>query len=167
MTVRTADPAAQLIELRQAEFVGAVDDDRIGVGKVEARLDDRRANQDLGLVLEEIDHDFFQFLRTHLTVGHGHLCLGHEFGELERQTIDGFDPIVQKKYLPAAFDLAQNGVADQPFVVTRHVSLNRQPVHRRRFNDAQVANADQRHVQACAGSASRSGSARRPARAFF
>ncbi len=80
-------------------------------------------------------------------MSHRHLRLGHEFGQFERQSIDSLDPIVQEKYLPAAFDLAQDGVADHPIVITGDVGLNRQPVHRRRFNDAQVTNADQRHVQ--------------------
>ena len=147
MPVRAADPAAQLIELRQAELVGAVDDDRVGVGKIEARLDDRRANQHLRLVVEKIDHDFFQFFGPHLAVGDGHLRFGNQVAELQRQPIDGFDPIVKKEYLPAALELAQNGIADHPLIVAGNVGLNRQAVHRRRFDDAQIADADHRHMQ--------------------
>ena len=165
--MRAADPAAQLIELRQAELVGAVDDDRIGVGKVEARLDDRRANQHLRLVLEKIEHDFFQFFRPHLAVGHGHLRFRNQIGELERQAIDGFDAIVQKKHLPAAFELAQDRVADQPLVVAGHVGLDRQAVHRRRLDDAQIADADQRHVQRARNRRRGEAQARRPAGAAF
>uniref|UniRef100_A0A914Y2J3 Uncharacterized protein n=1 Tax=Panagrolaimus superbus TaxID=310955 RepID=A0A914Y2J3_9BILA len=39
--VRTTDAATQLVQLGQAEAVGAVDDDGVGVGDVDARLDDR------------------------------------------------------------------------------------------------------------------------------
>ncbi len=39
--VGAADPAAQLIELGEAETVGAVDDDGVGARDVEAVLDDR------------------------------------------------------------------------------------------------------------------------------
>src|SRR3954452_21774144 len=39
---RSADATAQLIELGESERVGAVDDDRVRVGYIQARLDDRR-----------------------------------------------------------------------------------------------------------------------------
>ena len=42
--VRAADASAELVELRQAERVGAVHDDRVGARDVETRLDDRRAS---------------------------------------------------------------------------------------------------------------------------
>ena len=41
--VRAADPAAQLMELRQAHVVGAIDHDGVGRGNVDAALDDGRA----------------------------------------------------------------------------------------------------------------------------
>ena len=47
--IGSPDAAAQLIELRQAVAVGAVDDDRVGVRDVEAVLDDRRRQQDVEL----------------------------------------------------------------------------------------------------------------------
>ena len=47
--IGSADAAAQLIELRQAVAIGAVDDDRVGVRDVEAVLDDRRRQQDVEL----------------------------------------------------------------------------------------------------------------------
>ncbi len=42
-------PAAELVELRQAEAVGAVDDHGVDVGDVDAVLDDRRGEQDVEL----------------------------------------------------------------------------------------------------------------------
>ncbi len=54
---------------------------------------------------------------------------------------------MQKEHLAAAFELAQDRVADQPLIVAGYVGLNRQAVHRRRFDDAQIADADQRHMQ--------------------
>src|SRR5262249_31887491 len=58
VTIRAAHPAAQLIELCKAKLIGAIDDDGIGVGKIEPGFDNRGANQNLGFVLEKIDHDF-------------------------------------------------------------------------------------------------------------
>ena len=42
LMVRAPDASAQLIELREAELVGVVDDDRVDVGDVDPVLDDRR-----------------------------------------------------------------------------------------------------------------------------
>ena len=44
-----ADPAAQLMQLRQPEPAGAQDDHDRGVGHVHPHLDDRGAHQDVGL----------------------------------------------------------------------------------------------------------------------
>ncbi len=55
--------------------------------------------------------------------------------------------VVQVKNLPAAIDLALDGVADQPFVVLRDERLHRQAVLRRRFDGAHVARAGQRQVK--------------------
>ena len=41
----TAHPAAKLVHLGQAEPVGVVDEDRVGVGNIQAGFDDRRAHQ--------------------------------------------------------------------------------------------------------------------------
>ena len=78
---------------------------------------------------------------------HGDFRFRHQIGQLERQAIDGFDPVMQKENLAATLELAEDRIANQPFVIAGHVGLNRQPIDRRRFNDAQIADADQRHVQ--------------------
>ena len=43
----TPDPAAQLVQLRDAEPVGVHDDHDAGVGDVDADLDDRRRDEDV------------------------------------------------------------------------------------------------------------------------
>ncbi len=43
LVVRATDPAAQLVQLRQPELVGAVNDDRVRGRYVNAGFDDRRA----------------------------------------------------------------------------------------------------------------------------
>ena len=65
---RAADPPAQLVELRQPERVGAVDDDRVHVRDVEARLDDRRADEDVGGAVGELEHHLLELALGHLAV---------------------------------------------------------------------------------------------------
>ena len=59
MPMGATDASPQLVKLREAELICSVDDDGIGVGKIEPRFDDRRADQDLGLIFQKIEHDFF------------------------------------------------------------------------------------------------------------
>ena len=68
---RAADPAADLVGLGEAELVGALDDQRVGGGDVEARLDDRRRHQAVGLAAQEVDHRLLQLALVHLPVGFG------------------------------------------------------------------------------------------------
>src|SRR5690606_4620188 len=47
LVVRTPNPAPQLVQLRQAQLVGTIDDDSVGAGDVDAGFDDGRAHQDV------------------------------------------------------------------------------------------------------------------------
>ena len=67
--VRAPDPAAQLVQLRQAELVGAVDDDGVGGRHVDAAFDDGGADQHVEAAVVEIEHDLFQIALAHLAVG--------------------------------------------------------------------------------------------------
>ena len=63
-----ADAAAQLVQVGQAVVVGLVDEDGVGVGDVQAALDDRRRHQDVGFAADERDHRLFQLVLAHLPV---------------------------------------------------------------------------------------------------
>ena len=58
--VRAADAAAQLVQLREAELVGAIDDDRVGGRDVDAALDDRRADQHVEPLVIEVEHHLLE-----------------------------------------------------------------------------------------------------------
>ena len=47
------DPAAQLVEIGQPKAIGAVDDDGVGIGNIEAALDDRGANEHVDFPRDE------------------------------------------------------------------------------------------------------------------
>ena len=77
-----ADPAPQLVQLGQAVHVGAVDDEGVRVGNVQAVFHDRGGDQDVELPLPEVDHDLFQLVLVHLAVGHRDPRLGNQLGDL-------------------------------------------------------------------------------------
>ena len=58
--LRAADAAAQLIELRQAEHVGAMDDDGVGRRDVEAGFDDAGGQQQVVLAVVERRHGLLE-----------------------------------------------------------------------------------------------------------
>ena len=68
LMVGASDPAAELIELREPEFVGVVDDDRVDVWNVDAVFDDRGRDQHVDLSFDEGLHDRLDLRFLHLAV---------------------------------------------------------------------------------------------------
>ena len=60
MLMAAADAPAKLVQLGQSEAVGTIDDDRVGPGNVETVLDDRRRDQHVGAVFDEVEHHLFE-----------------------------------------------------------------------------------------------------------
>src|ERR1039457_3938919 len=65
---RASDPAAKLIQLREAEMIRAIDDHRIRVRNVESGFDYGGAHQQVDAILDKIAHYIFQLMLIHLTV---------------------------------------------------------------------------------------------------
>jgi hypothetical protein len=111
LVVAAADAAAQLVQLGQAELVGAVDDDGVGVRVVDAGLDDGRAQQQVVLLLGEFAHHALQFALRQLAVADHDARLGQQGFEALLHVLDGVDFVVQEIHLAAALELAQAGFA--------------------------------------------------------
>ena len=141
------DTATQLIKLRQAELVGAVDDDGVGRGNIEAALDDRRADQHLELAVGKGQHDLLQLALRHLAVADAERCLGHQPLQPSSDLADTLHAVVHEEDLPATVDLAQNGLADQGLVVFGDGGGDRQALLGRRLDRAQIAYAGHAHVE--------------------
>ena len=76
LTIETADATTQLIELREAEPVGALDDQGVAVRDVESGLDDGRTYEHVVLAGDKRRHDFLQLSGGHLAMTHDDACLG-------------------------------------------------------------------------------------------
>jgi len=141
------DAPAQLVQLGQAQLVGAVDDDGIGARHVDAGLDDGRAHQQVEAAVVEVAHDPLQVALAHLAVGDLYAGLGHQGLDLLRRVLDGLDLVVQEVDLSAAVDLALAGLLDQRVAPGRDEGLDRMALHRRGGDDGEIAHAGHRHVQ--------------------
>ena len=144
--LRSTDASSELIELRETQTIGAIDDDRVGVRNVETRLDDGRRHEDVELAVHEVDHDALEPLLLHLTVPHDDARLGHELLDKPRKRADRRDAVVHHEALPAAADLAKNCVANDVLGESVHLGLHREPIGWWRRHDRHVANAHESHV---------------------
>ena len=102
-----AHAAAQLVQVGQAVAVGLVDEDRVGVGNVEPALDDRRGQQQVELVVDEVEHHLFQLPFGHLAVADADAGLGHDLPQPPGEVFDVVDAVVDEEDLPAAVQFAQ------------------------------------------------------------
>ena len=145
--VGAAHASAQLVQLRQAVAVGAIDDDGVAQRNVEPVLDDGGGDQDVGLVPHEGQHHALQFALAHLAVADENARLGHHLANLVGDVVDALHAVVHEVHLPAALQLLLDGRANQLLVPGRHHRLDRHAVFGRRLDHAHVAQAEQRHVQ--------------------
>jgi hypothetical protein len=142
-----ADAPTQLIELGEAEAVGAVDQDGVGVGDVDAALDDGRSDEHVGLAGDEAHHDLLELALRHLAMADGDARLGDERGDELGLLFDVEDAMVDEEDLSAARELALYGFADDLLRRLRDEGLYRQAVDRRRLDERDIAQTEHRHVQ--------------------
>ena len=144
--VGSTDPAAQLMQLRETEAVGTVDNDRVGSGDVDTALDDRRAQQDVELAVIEIEHDLLEVALRHLSVSDAQIGLGHEFRELLLDTANLLHTIVNEIHLATTLDFAQTGFANDDVVPLADEGLDGESFGGWRRNERHVTNSAQCHV---------------------
>ena len=147
LVVRAADAAAQLVQLRQAELVGAVDDDGVGGRHVDAGLDDGGAQQQVETLMGEVAHHVFQLAFRHLAVGDFDARFRQQLDQLLLHGVDGVHLVVQEEDLAAALEFAQGRLADQAVADRLHEGLDRQALLRRGGDHREIADAFQRHRQ--------------------
>ena len=143
----TADAAAELVKVAKAEAIGAIDDDGVGVRDIEAALDDRGGEEDVGLAVHEFGHDFFEFVGVHLAVSDEDARFGDEVTELGSDGVDIEHAIVEVKDLALAIHLTADGVANDALIVLSDDLLHGQAVLGRRLDGAHVARAGKRKVE--------------------
>src|SRR5260363_25107 len=125
--MRATDAAAQLVQLREAEFVGAVNQNRIRAWHVNTGFDNRRAYQHIRALRHKIAHHPFERALVHLAVRHQNTRLWQQRFKRFAARIDGFYFIVQKVDLPAALEFAQRRLANHAVFLAPDKGFNRQP----------------------------------------
>ena len=141
--VRAADPSADLVELREAERVRTLDDQRVRLGDVEPGLDDRGRDEHVRVAAEECVHLLLQLLLPHLPVRDEDAQLREQLLQLLRSLLDRVDAVVQIERLALALVLALERELDEFLVVLADGGPNRATALGRRLDDRDVAHACQ------------------------
>src|SRR3954471_7346932 len=144
---RAAHAPADLVELGEAEVVGTLDDQRVGLRDVDARLDDAGRDEHVGLAAQEAHHPRLELLLVELAVGHLEAHPGAQAAQALGRLVDRLDAVVDEERLAPARLLALERLLDEPLVVLADVGLDGPPALGRRLDDADVAQAGQRHLQ--------------------
>ena len=142
-----ADAAAELVQLRQAHHVGAVDDQRVGALDVQARLDDGCADQHVGVALPEVLHDLLEARLAHLAVRGRDPRLGHEFAQPGRGLLDRADTVVHEERLPLPGELATQRGLHLRVVVGAGERQHGVALLRRGRDDAHLPDAGDRDLE--------------------
>ena len=135
------------MHLAEAEQVGALDDERVDRGHVDAALDDGGAHQHVVAALPEVDHDLFEGAFVHLAVGDRDAGLGHELAQRLGALLDALHAVVHAEHLALAEQLATDRLDGDPLVVLADVGEDRLAVGRRGLQQRQVADADEAHLE--------------------
>ena len=146
---RAADAAAQLVELRQPEAIGVVDDHRVGARDVEAGLDDRRADEDVVAAVDEVDHHLLELALRHLAVA------DRDARPLRRELARCASParrcprswLWTKNSWPPRASSRLIASPSSALVEAADERADRQPVGGRRRDDRDLAQPAHRHLQ--------------------
>ncbi len=111
--VPSADAAAHLVEVGKAKCVGAVDQDRVGVGDVDPVFDDGGGDEDVGLAAFKGVEDGVELIGGHLAVAGDDAGFGEQFLDLFGDAENRFDAVVDEVGLSIAGEFAQEGVLDE------------------------------------------------------
>ena len=143
------------MQIGQSELLCIIDDDRICIRHVDTTLYNARSDQYVVFVIDEIQNDFFQLVRLHLSVADGDTGIWHFAFDKRLHFINILDAVVDEKNLSVTAHLEIDGFADDVRVATFYLCLNRVAVGRGSRDARQVAGSHQRELQ---GTGNRRGS---------
>ena len=145
--VGAAHAATELVEVAQTKRVRLVDEDGVGVGDVDAALDDGGGHQHVVGALDEVGHHPLELLPIHLAMADAHPGVRHQAVDHAGHVADVGHAVVHEVGLAAAGQLIGDAVPDEFLVEGADLGLDRIPVGRRRRDDAQVAGPHQGELQ--------------------
>ena len=125
--MRPADTSTELMQLRESEAIGPIDDDCIRARHIDTAFDNCRAHEDMNSPVIKIEHDLFEVMLAHLAVCDLNRRVGNDFLYLAGIFFDVFDAIVDKVELSATLKLPLGSLAHQRRIPFSDERFDRQP----------------------------------------
>ena len=125
---RTPDATFQLVHLSQSQALRVFNDERVGVGVVDARFDDSGSHQYIKFASREVFHNVFQLLFSHLAMGNANTRLTCGGLHALHRLIDGAYAIAYVVDLPATGHLSAYGIAHHVGIPLANMHFHRAPV---------------------------------------
>ena len=147
LVLESSDPPAQLVELGKSKAIGSLDDDGIAVRDIQTGFDDGGADENLKPAVDKLDHDLLKILFAHLAVADREAGLGNQPAQSGGHFVDGLDPVVEIKDLPATADLLPDHLCDEFFRIALDDGDYRPALGRRRLDHAEVPGTDEGLVE--------------------
>jgi hypothetical protein len=142
-----AHAAPDLVQLSQSQQIRPLHDEGVGVGDVDAGLDDGGGDQDVELLLPEADHHLLQSLLTHLAVRGDDACLGDQLPQPPGRLVDRLHPVVQVEDLAVAEQLAMDRGRDLLVVLRADVGEHWMALFRRGGDGRHLPDPGDGHLQ--------------------
>ena len=139
--LRSADSAAELIEVCESELVCAVDNNGVCRGNIDPGADDCGCDQHIDGSVQEFAHDSLQLGPGHLAMGNPYPGLGNECLDMSCHGIDIGYLVVYKKYLPSPHQFPLDCLLYFLFVESGDHGLDGFSLCRRSFYNGQVPEA--------------------------
>ena len=144
---RAPHAAADLVQLGKPQPIGILNDERIGVRQVYARLHDGGAEDHVKLPAHKRLPDVLQLLAVGLAVRGHNARLGQGVRQLGKHPVHRVHAVVEVDDLPAPPQLAADGLGDHEIVVLHHVGLYGMALAGRLVEERHIADAAHRHIQ--------------------
>ena len=147
LAIGTSDATTELIEVGETKAVGAVNEDGVGVGDVDAALDDGRSEENVGLSFDELVHHNLEFVFFHLAMTHHNFGFGNQFLDAVAEDFDGSDAVVEEEDLAAAGEFVFDGLFDKALVVLMNLGFDGIAVGGRGVDGGHVAHSHEGEVK--------------------
>ncbi|MNI48821.1 hypothetical protein D3C73_1034040 [compost metagenome] len=66
------------MQVTEAEYMGVIDDNRIGIRNIQTSFDNCRCNQHIKVMINKFEHYIFQFIPLELPMSNTNACSGSE-----------------------------------------------------------------------------------------
>ena len=135
------------MQVAESETVGIVDDDGVGIRNIDAILDNRRREQHIIIVVDEIHDDALQLLGFHLPMTNGHATIRHILHDESLDFLEVRDAVVDEEHLSVARHLVVDGIGDEVAAIGAELRVDGIAVGRWCADDAHIAGSHERELQ--------------------